>query len=128
TGRIWRTTDGGVTWTDLTKAPLPVDSATTGRFLTWIDTDPADYNKVVITYSGWSNSTTSYIPGHVFRSTDGGQTWTDISGALPDEPFTSVAVHPNPGQTNGVYAAPDPGGHGNQSGWPGRPRAPPEPG
>lgn len=119
TGRIWRTTDGGLTWTDLTKAPLPVDSATTGRFLTWIDTDPADANKVVITYSGWSNSTTSYLPGHVFRSTNGGQTWTDISGALPDEPFTSVAVNPNPGETGEIYAASDTGVYVNTSGWSG---------
>jgi hypothetical protein len=108
-----------VTWTDLTKAPLPVNSATTGRFLSWIDTDPADANKVVITYSGWSNSTVPVIAGHVFRSLDGGTTWADISGALPDEPFNSVAVNPNAGETGEVYAASDTGVYVNTSGWSG---------
>ena len=119
TGRIWKTSDAGLTWTDLTKAPLPVNSTTTGRFLTSIDTDPADVNRVVITYSGWSNSTVPVIAGHVFRSNDGGVTWTDISGALPDEPFNSVAVNPNGGETGEIYAASDSGVFVNGNGWSG---------
>jgi len=48
-------------------------------------------------------------PGHVFRSTDGGATWTDISGALPDEPFNSLAVSPNPNENKEVYVGSDSG-------------------
>lgn len=119
TGRIWKTADAGITWTDLTKAPLPVDSPTTGRFLTSIATDPGDANKVVITYSGWSNTTLTVMPGHVFRSLDGGQSWADISGALPEEPFNSVAVNPNAGETGEIYAASDTGVYVNTNGWSG---------
>ena len=118
-GRIWKSTNGGATWTDLTKPPLPVSGVMTGRFVTWIDTDPGDANKVVVTYSGWSRSTDPVIPGHVFRSLDGGTTWTDISGALPDEPFNAVAVNPNPGETNEIYAASDSGVFVNTAGWTG---------
>ena len=118
TGRVWKTADGGLTWTDLTKAPLPVISDTAGRYLTWIDTDPTNANHVILTYSGW-NPSTPQRPGHVFRSTDGGATWTDISGALPDEPFNTVAVNPNTGENGEVYVASDTGVYVNTSAWTG---------
>lgn len=116
TGRIWKTTDAGLTWTDLTKAPLPVLDSLNGRFVTWIDTDPTNANNVIVTYSGW-NAATPASPGHVFRSTDGGVTWTDISGALPDEPFNSVAVSPNDKENAEVYVASDTGVYVNTSAW-----------
>jgi len=119
TGRIWRTADGGLTWTDLTKAPLPVSSPTTGRVLTWIDTDPNDPNKVIVTYNGFNASTAPPLPGHVFRSLDSGATWADVSGALPDEPFNTAAVNPNPGETNEIYIASDSGVYVNTAGWSG---------
>lgn len=118
TGRVWKTVDGGLTWTDLTKAPLPVISNTAGRFLTWIDTDPTNANNVILTYSGW-NTATPQTPGHVFRSLDGGVTWTDISAALPDEPFNSVAVNQNSGENGEVYVASDSGVYVNTSAWSG---------
>lgn len=116
-GRIWKTTDGGLTWTDLTKPPLPILTPTSGRFVTWIDTDPRNANNVIVTYSGW-NASTPY-PGHVFRSNDGGMTWTDISGALPDEPFNTIAVNPNPGENDEVYVASDTGVYVNTNAWSG---------
>lgn len=116
-GRIWKSTDGGSTWTDLTKAPLPILSATTGRYVTWIDTDPRNPDNVIVTYSGW-NASTPY-PGHVFRSNNGGATWTDISGALPDEPFNTIAVNPNSGENDEVYVASDSGVYVNTSAWSG---------
>jgi hypothetical protein len=119
TGRIWRTTDGGLTWADLTKAPLPVSSPITGRVVTWIDTDPTDPNRVIVTYSGFNASTNPPIPGHVFRSLDGGATWTNVSGALPDEPFNTAAVNPNPAETNEIYIASDSGVYVNTAGWSG---------
>ncbi len=119
TGRIWKTTNGGTTWTDLTKAPLPVVSDIAGRFVTWIDTDPTNSNNVVISYSGWNNSTNPAIPGHVFRSLDGGASWVDISGALPDEPYNSVAVNPNAGKNGEIYVASDTSVYVNTSGWSG---------
>jgi photosystem II stability/assembly factor-like uncharacterized protein len=29
--------------------------------------------------------------GHVFESTDGGSSWSDVSGDLPDEPMSDIA-------------------------------------
>ena len=118
TGRVWKTSDGGLTWVDLTRAPLPVISDTAGRFVTWIDTDPTNANNVMVTYSGW-NPSTPQRPGHVFRSVDGGITWTDISGALPDEPFNTIAVNPNPGENGEVYVASDTGVYVNTAAWTG---------
>lgn len=117
TGRIWRSDDAGTTWRDLTKAPLPVTSTTAGRSLTWVDTDPANADHVVIVYSGWAASTAPAIAGHVFRSLDGGVTWTDVSGALPDEPFNTVAVNPNPGKNGQVFAGSDGGVYVNDDLW-----------
>ncbi len=119
TGRVWRTTDGGATWTDLTKAPLPANTPTTGRVVTSIDSDPTDPDRVVVTYSGFGASTAPAMPGHVFRSLDGGATWTDVSGVLPDEPFNTVAVNPNPGEMNEIYIASDSGVYVNAAGWSG---------
>lgn len=119
TGRIWRTTDAGTTWADGAAAPLPVVDLVTGRTLTSIDTDPTNSQNVIITYSGWSTSTATPIPGHVFRSTNGGNTWVDISGSLPDEPFNSVAVNPNPGFNNEAYVASDTGVYMNADAWSG---------
>lgn len=33
--------------------------------------------------------------GHVFRTTDGGRTFQDVSGALPDVPVNSLLVDPD---------------------------------
>jgi large repetitive protein len=54
------------------------------------------------------------VSGHVFRTVDGGQTWFDITGDLPDLPTWSIAIDPrfNPnilyvGTDEGVYASTD---------------------
>jgi len=74
-GQVWRTTNAnagtGAIWTNLTKAPLPP------RAITSIATDSADPNTVFVTFSGFSGFVDTV--GHVFRSTDGGNTWTDVS-------------------------------------------------
>jgi len=56
--------------------------------------------------------------GHVFRTTDGGQSWTDISGDLPDLPTNTMVLDPRAsphvlyvGTDDGVYASTDLGAH-----------------
>src|SRR6185503_6259526 len=44
---------------------------------------------------------------HVYRSTDGGSIWQDISRSLPQAPTNSVVVDPN--DANTVYVATDAG-------------------
>ncbi|MCX7853563.1 MAG: YCF48-related protein, partial [Caldilineales bacterium] len=87
-GNVQRTTDGGATWTNLTKAPLP------NRFVT--DVAIADAQTLYVAFSGFSANTPG-APGHVYKSTDGGQTWTDVSrtgqtNGLPDLPVLALAL------------------------------------
>ena len=44
-------------------------------------------------------------PGHVFKSTDLGQTWTDITGELPDIPVNDIVLDPDIAGT--IYLATD---------------------
>jgi hypothetical protein len=59
--------------------------------------------------------------GHVFKTTNGGQTWTDISGNLPDIPTNSIVLDPRTGTIfigtdAGVYASTDGGSTWNRYG------------
>jgi uncharacterized repeat protein (TIGR01451 family) len=45
-------------------------------------------------YNGFSLATPGN-PGHVFRTKDGGQTWTNISNNLPDIPINSILLDPS---------------------------------
>lgn len=110
-GRLWSVTENGQvwttsnatcttadcpTWTNTTKAPLP------NRAFSWVESHPTDGSRAFVTALGWNT-------GHVFRTLDGGATWVDVSGELPNEPFDSIAVEPVPpyrvfvGSDFGVY-------------------------
>jgi uncharacterized protein (TIGR03437 family) len=77
----------GATFTNVTKAPLP------NRFVSDIALDPNDTKRAYVVYSGF-NVNTAATPGHVFVTTDMGETWSNISGDLPDVPVTSIAIDP----------------------------------
>jgi photosystem II stability/assembly factor-like uncharacterized protein len=91
-GRVWRTTNAnlgaGATWTNLTKAPLPA------RYATEVRTSKTNADIAFLAYSGFSGF--GDVVGHIFRTTDGGTTWFDISGvaagALPNTPVNDIAV------------------------------------
>lgn len=91
TGRVFVTLDAGkladATFTNVTKAPLP------NRFVTDIAPDPANPQRAYVAYSGFDVSTPT-TPGHVFLTEDGGTTWRNISGNLPDVPVLSLALDP----------------------------------
>lgn len=80
-------TNFGGTWHKINAPNLP------NRYVAAITTDPANPAHVYAVYSGFSKH---YIPdagtGHVFESTNGGATWTDISGNLPDLPGDDLVV------------------------------------
>lgn len=82
-GLIWVSEDYGVSWTNITRDPLPF------RWITRVVVDPEDEGTVYVTFSGlkWKEA-----QPHVFRSTDRGHTWTDISSNLPDAPVNAFAV------------------------------------
>nr|MCU0332410.1 T9SS type A sorting domain-containing protein [Ignavibacteriaceae bacterium] len=55
---------------------------------------------VYVTFYGFGS-------GHIFKSTDSGDTWIDISDNLPDIPSPAVIIDPN--NTNHVYVGTDVG-------------------
>ena len=114
-GKVWSTTDNGANWRDWTKPPLPNNPVLPNRAATWIASHPADATKAIVVFSGWNGAGSQ--PGHVFRTLNGGSTWTDISGALPDEPVFTVAV--DPARPNDVYIGTEYGVYVNTSGWTG---------
>jgi hypothetical protein len=74
------------------------------RFITSVAIDPSDATKktIYVTLGGYSrrwvppgslqDQGASVGEGHVFKSTDGGQSFKDVSGNLPDVPATWVSL------------------------------------
>jgi len=82
---VWVTTDFGSSWNDISGA-LPT------RWVTRVIVDPVDENIIYVTFSGlkWRDP-----QPHVFRSSNMGATWSDISSNLPDAPVNAFAVDNN---------------------------------
>ncbi len=85
---VWVTLNGGGTWNSIS-ASLP------DRWVTRVAVDPYDAMTAYVAFSGlkWD----SPLP-HVFRTTDAGGSWNDISSNLPEAPINVIVVdslHPN---------------------------------
>ncbi|MEM7457129.1 MAG: hypothetical protein AAF456_22495 [Planctomycetota bacterium] len=102
-GALFFTTNGTAvspTWTQ-------VDENGTGLPDRWISTiviDSRDTDHVYVAFMGWETD-------NVWETTDGGMTWTDISGSgsagIPDAPVSALAIHQSiPGR---LYAGTDVG-------------------
>jgi sugar lactone lactonase YvrE len=80
-------TNYGGTWHQVNMTGLP------DRFIAGVTVDPNDVSHVYAVFNGYSRR---WVPGggvgHVFESTDGGQSWTDISGNLPDIPGDALVI------------------------------------
>jgi len=76
------------------------------RPVAWIAVDRSNYRVAYIAYNGY-NAATPHQPGHVFKTTNGGASWSDISGNLPDNPINSIVL--DPAYPNTLYAATDVG-------------------
>ncbi len=94
---VWVTTDYGSNWTDISTA-LPY------RWVTRVKVDPNNENNVYVTFSGlrWRDP-----QSHVFKSTNMGADWSDISSNLPDAPANAFAVDNN--DPNRLYLGSDVG-------------------
>lgn len=93
-GNVQVTFDGGTTWTNIS-AGLP------DRYVTSIATVPSDDNTAYVTFSGFTELD---YAAHVFKTIDGGQNWTDISGNLPGIPVNDIIAYP---AANLLFAATD---------------------
>ena len=98
------------TWTRVDKAPLPA------RPVTQFAVDRSNWRRAFAAYAGF-NAATPGRPGHVFATTDGGNTWENVTGNLPDSPVNSLILDPsNPtilyaATDVGTFVTADRGGH-----------------
>ena len=83
-------TNAGGTWHAIDASTLP------NRYVNALAIDPADASHVYAVFGGFSRR---WIPnagvGHVFESKDGGQTWSNVSGNLPDAPADDLVITPS---------------------------------
>jgi photosystem II stability/assembly factor-like uncharacterized protein len=91
-GGVYRTTDGGGTWTDIT-SNLP-DSL----YYTSLDISQTDPNTAYVAMAG-------LVAGQkIYKTTDGGATWQNISFNLPNAPVNCVKTVTG---SNGLLVATD---------------------
>ncbi len=84
-GNVWRTENTGSSWDSL-HADLP------NRYVTSVKASPDDVDKVYVTHSGYRYN--EYVP-HVHYSSNRGETWTDISGDLPQIGVNDIIILPD---------------------------------
>jgi photosystem II stability/assembly factor-like uncharacterized protein len=82
---VWVTQNGGGVWTDISTT-LP------NRWVTRVAVDPTSAGTAYVTFSGlrWNENI-----GYVYRTTDYGSTWTDITRNLPGAPVNAIVVDPD---------------------------------
>jgi photosystem II stability/assembly factor-like uncharacterized protein len=93
-GRLFRLTWNGTAWS----GPSPLATPRTNAWVSDIDCDPANLNRIWVTYSSLGG-------GRVFRSDNGGTTWLDRSAGLSALPMNAVEV--DPANNNRVWVCAD---------------------
>jgi len=94
-GNVWNTLDGGTNWTKLS-GNLP------NRWVTDVATDPINSATAYVVFSGYRFGENI---GHIYKTVDNGDAWTDITGDLPDVPLNAVII--NPSNTDHLFVASD---------------------
>lgn len=103
-GILYRTKDGGSTWTDIGNA-LPQK-----KWISRVIASTHEESRVYVSLNGYRDDD---FKAYVYRSDDHGDTWTDISGTLPSEPVNVIKEDPVNenlifvGTDHGVYASTD---------------------
>jgi uncharacterized protein (TIGR03437 family) len=109
-GGVWKTTDGGATWTPLTDSQASLASGA-------IVIDPNNPNTVYVGTGEENFAQDSYYGAGILKSTDAGATWTNIPGPfLPTrDHIGAIAIEPGSSNvllctsTNGVFRSTDAG-------------------
>ena len=106
-------TNYGGTWHEVNTAGLP------DRYIAGLTVDPTNPAHAYAIFNGYSRR---FVPGggvgHVFETANGGQTWTDISGNLPDIASDTLVLSHGKlalGTDAGVFTAAE--GHGSATAW-----------
>jgi photosystem II stability/assembly factor-like uncharacterized protein len=84
-GLVWKTADEGGEW-------ISVNAGLPNRWVTRLAADPVDAETAYVTFSGYRLN--EYLP-HVFKTTDGGTSWQDISNGLPEVPVNELIIDPD---------------------------------
>jgi len=96
-GNVWITQNAGATY-------ARIDAALPDLWVTRVAVDPGNDAIAYATFSGFR---VDQPLAHVFRTTDHGATWSDISGALPDAPVNAIVIDPR--QSSTLYVGSDVG-------------------
>lgn len=105
-GRIWRTKDNGENWTEIRNGEVPQ------KFVSRIVASAFDMGTVYMTQTGRRDDD---FQVYIWKSTDFGDSWQDISGNIPLGPVNVVREDPvNPdilyaGTDGGVFISKDGG-------------------
>src|ERR1700675_1650189 len=86
-GGVWKTTDGGVTWTPLTDNQASLASGA-------IAIDPAHPDTVYVGTGEENFAQDSYYGAGILKSTDAGHTWTNIVGPFLKATIGALAISP----------------------------------
>ncbi|MDI6804899.1 MAG: SdrD B-like domain-containing protein [Bacteroidota bacterium] len=99
---VFISSDGALNWQNITSG-LPT------RYMTRVRFHPDSSNILFVTVSGFGT-------GHVYRSTNSGNSWTNISTSLPDIPANDIFIDPTNANNRyfvatdlGVYVTEDAG-------------------
>lgn len=96
---VYRTIDAGTTWQNIT-GNLPVSAGCfTCSAISDIEVHPTKPNTAWVTISGYSPN------NRVFKTVDGGATWTNISSNLPAVPINCIVYEKN--SPDGLYIGTD---------------------
>lgn len=82
-GNVWNSIDNGTSWNKLDVG------MNTPRWTTAVLPDPQDEQTAYVSFSGFRYDSND---GSVYKTTDHGETWIDITGDLPDIPINDIQV------------------------------------
>lgn len=88
--RLLKTTNGGLNWYNepygnIASICKSGENGLPDRFITHVEFSPTNPDTIFLTVSGFGT-------GHIYRSTDGGFNWTNISDDLPDSPVNDLII------------------------------------
>lgn len=89
-GVVFKSTNGGINFVN-SSTGLPT------RTITSINIHPDSSQVAIVTFSGFG-------AGKIYKTTDGGAVWNNISGNLPDSPVNDALIY-YPGTSTSIYYA-----------------------
>jgi photosystem II stability/assembly factor-like uncharacterized protein len=112
-GQVFRATNGTASQPSWTRVDQNGPNHLPSRYVTRVRVDPADVNRVFVTFAGYQTS-------NIWMSTNGGSTWKDLGSQLPAVSVYDAAILPS--NPNFIYVATEVGlfasEDGGQNWWP----------